>query len=136
MNSVSKYDSSANLVDLGDSKEDVLSVLLPTQVGLSKRYSKAPDKFLMDEKRVEIYFFRSSWNSDGLTTDDEFTPYIFIDDTLVAIGWSAIGGPKTQAQAVPSTSNPSSRSSSRESQQILNHGAGGCTPNFSTGGCL
>ena len=21
-------------------------------------------------------------------------------------------------------------------QQILNHGAGGCTPNFSTGGCL
>ena len=24
----------------------------------------------------------------------------------------------------------------RASQQILNHGAGGCTPNFSTGGCL
>jgi hypothetical protein len=21
-------------------------------------------------------------------------------------------------------------------RQILNHGAGGCTPNFSTGGCL
>ena len=24
----------------------------------------------------------------------------------------------------------------RVNQQILNHGAGGCTPNFSTGGCL
>jgi len=30
----------------------------------------------------------------------------------------------------------SSIEQNRVNQQILNHGAGGCTPNFSTGGCL
>ena len=84
---------------------------------------------------VEIYFFRSAWQSDGLTTDDEFTPYVFKDGKLVAIGWTSIGGIKSQGQASPAR-NTSPTSSERRRQQILNHGAGGCTPNFATGGCL
>jgi len=50
---------------------------------------------------VEIYFMRSGWQPDGLTTDDEFTPYIFHDGKLVGIGWSMIGGSKSQGQAQP-----------------------------------
>lgn len=137
MSTISNYDAVANQVELGDPKDKVLSILLPTQDGLSKSYSKSPEKFTSNGKQVEIYFFRSSWQSDGLTTDDEFTPYTFIDEKLVAIGWAALGGPKTQGQVVPSIgSPPSNTNSDRINQQILNHGAGGCTPNFVTGGCL
>jgi hypothetical protein len=48
---------------------------------------------------VDILYFRSGWNSDGLTTDDEFTPYIFNDGKLVAVGWQFIGGKKSQGQS-------------------------------------
>ena len=57
------------------------------------------DKYMKEGIAVEIIYFRSGWNSDGLTTDDEFTPYIFNDDKLVAIGWQVLGGAKTQGQA-------------------------------------
>ena len=33
-----------------------------------------------------------------MTTDDEFTPYIFEDGKLIAIGWHILGGPKTKGR--------------------------------------
>ncbi|MCH2386777.1 MAG: hypothetical protein MK240_01115 [Opitutales bacterium] len=33
---------------------------------------------------------------DHLTTDDEFTPYIFTDSVLTGIGWAVLGGPKSR----------------------------------------
>jgi hypothetical protein len=56
-----------------------------------------------DGTLVEILYFRSGWQPDGLTTDDEFTPYLFNDGELVAVGWAILGGPKTQGQAPPET---------------------------------
>ena len=43
-----------------------------------------------------------------------------------------------EAEAVKSAARKAASSieQNRVNQQILNHGAGGCTPNFSTGGCL
>ncbi len=35
----------------------------------------------------------------GFVTDDEFTPYIFNDGKLVAVGWQTLGGIKSQGQA-------------------------------------
>lgn len=130
---INKYDAAANQIELGDSKDKVLSILEPTQSDLGKSYKKSPEKYLNDGKKIDIYFFRSAWQSDGLTTDDEFTPYTFVDGKLVAIGWAAIGGAKTQGQSSPTTVYTQPNNTN---QQILNHGAGGCTPNFSTGGCL
>jgi len=132
---ISKYESVASQIELGDSKSKVLSLLEPSQQGLDNRYRKRPEKYISDGKKIDIYFFRSAWQSDGLTTEDEFTPYTFVDDKLVAIGWSALGGAKTQGQAVPGNTY-NFNSINRANQQILNHGTGGCTPNFSTGGCL
>jgi len=54
-----------------------------------------------EEVLVEILYYRSGWQRDGIVTDDEFTPYIFNDGVLVAIGWTTLGGPKTQALALP-----------------------------------
>ncbi len=49
-----------------------------------------------DDVLVEIYYMRTGWVSDGITTDDEFTPFIFNNGQLVGIGWASLGGPKSQ----------------------------------------
>ena len=60
-----------------------------------KAHRKPPESSLHDGKVREIHFARSRRIPDGRTTDDEFTPYVFEDDVLVAIGWTYLGGPKT-----------------------------------------
>ena len=86
-------------INLGMSKLEVQAILNPSQSRLSSSEKKRPDRYMKEGIAVEILYFRSGWNSDGLTTDDEFTPYIFNDDKLVAIGWQVLGGAKTQGQA-------------------------------------
>lgn len=86
----SAYDDVAHLINIGDSKERVLDILLPTQKRLSAHLKKPPERTVIDGKSIEVYFMRSGWQSDGRTTDDEFTPYVFVDNRLVAIGWNAM----------------------------------------------
>lgn len=57
---ISKYEATADQVELGDSKEKVLAVLAPTQEGVPKTSRKNPDKYLKDGVRVEIYYMRSA----------------------------------------------------------------------------
>jgi hypothetical protein len=89
---IKKYNKVAPKINLGDSKEKVLSILLPTQEGLDPEYAKLPEKYLKDDKRYEIYYMRSLRQPDGFTTDDEFTPYLFVNGKLQSIGWAALGG--------------------------------------------
>jgi len=96
---IEKYEVVAGSINLGDSRDKVLSILLPTQKELKGSYKKSADKYLKEGVLVEIYYMRSGRQADGLTTDDEFTPYIFNDGKLVGIGWAMLGGAKTQGQA-------------------------------------
>ena len=102
---ISAYRAEASRVELGQSKQQVLEILEPTQSGLSPQQRKSPEVYLEGETRKEIHFFRSRSFADGLVTDDEFVPYIFEDDRLVGIGWTVIGGPKTQAQSRENDAN-------------------------------
>ena len=95
---ISKYEAVADKVDLGDSKEKVLSILQPTQASLPKSTRKSPEKYIKDGVKVEIYYMRSARQPDGLTTDDEFVPYLFNNGKLVGIGWRVLGGPKTRGR--------------------------------------
>jgi len=94
---IDSYLAVADRIEVGQSKEYVLSVLEPTQEGLSDRQKKRPESYLENGKLVEIYFFRSAIQLPDVLTDDEFTPYVFKDGKLIAIGWQTLGGPKTQA---------------------------------------
>ena len=100
---ISTYAYVAEQVELGDSKEEVLAILQPTQEGVPKSSSKNPEKYIKEGVRIEIYYMRSARQPDGLTTDDEFVPYLFNDGKLVGIGWQVLGGPKTQGQATSDT---------------------------------
>lgn len=102
--SINEYEKVESRVSLGDSKERVLALLEPTQRYLKdKSWRKKPDRYTKKGVLVEVYYYRSGLQPDGLTTDDEFTPYIFNDGKLVGIGWAMIGGPKTQGQTTPTT---------------------------------
>jgi hypothetical protein len=96
---ISAYQQQAEKVSLGQSKEEVLALLQPTQMHLRSQSMKAAETYIDNDRLKEIVFFRSRTFADGIVTDDEFTPYVFEDGVLVAIGWTAIGGPKTQAQS-------------------------------------
>ena len=98
---IARYNLVAGQVKLGDSKDKVLPILMPTQSELELNERKPPDTFLADDKSLyEVYFFRSRRIPDSLITDDEFTPYVFKDGVLVAVGWTVLGGPKTQGRAM------------------------------------
>jgi hypothetical protein len=100
---VDDYMTAVPKISLGMSKSDVIELLQPTQVRLKNTDIKQPDMYKKDGTLVEILYFRSGWQPDELTTDDEFTPYLFNDGELVAVGWATLGGPKTQGQAAPET---------------------------------
>lgn len=89
----------ANQVELGMTKQQVESILRPTQNLLRNTEIKQSDRYIKDSVNVGIIYYRSGWQSDGITTDDEFTPYLFNDNKLVAIGWATLQGPKSQGQA-------------------------------------
>jgi hypothetical protein len=98
-NAISKYEAVAGQVELGDSRDKVMAILQSTQEGLPKSSRKAPERYIKDRVNVEIYYMRSARQPDGLTTDDDFVPYLFNDGKLVGIGWQVLGGPKTQGQS-------------------------------------
>ena len=100
---ISSYQREAQKVNLGDSKEKVLGILMPTQKTLATYQKKTPEFYKKGNDIVEIYYFRSGWQHDGLTTDDEFTPYTFTNRVLTSVGWTALGGEKTHGQVVPQT---------------------------------
>jgi hypothetical protein len=101
--SIAKYELVEGQIQLGDSKDIVIPLLDRSQAQLGSSERKRPEKYMKGNTLVEIYYVRSGRQADGLKTDDEFTPYIFNNGKLVAIGWTAIGGPKTQGQASPTT---------------------------------
>lgn len=88
---VSGYDEAASKIHLGDLKQDVLNILGPTQIdSQDKKREVKYDHFKNTEGNIEIYYFRSLPAANGLTTEDEYTPYIFNNGKLVGIGWGMI----------------------------------------------
>jgi len=92
---IQRYKKVQHEVKLEDSKDKVLSILLPTQKNLGSEYTKSPSTFMHNGVKTEIYYMRSKIIHDDLTTDKEFTPYIFKNAKLHAIGWKTLGGPKS-----------------------------------------
>ncbi|WP_150139841.1 DUF3192 domain-containing protein [Candidatus Enterovibrio escicola] len=98
---VDDYKLLSQRVDLGMSKQEVQRIISPSQSRLTNREIKQSEIYMKDGITVEILYFRSGWQDDNLVTDDEYTPYIFNNNKLVAIGWQTLEGPKSHGQAVP-----------------------------------
>ncbi len=100
---LNSYQEVRGSIKLGDRLENVIPKLNQAMQTLSLYQMKQPEQYLKKGVRVEIHYARSGWQSDGLTTDDEFTPYIFNNGILVGIGWTLLGGAKSTGKVVPRT---------------------------------
>jgi hypothetical protein len=108
---IDQYHEASSKVQLGDSKDQVLSVLLPTQAGIVASQRRPPESFLKDGVQTDINYVRTGGfvyepgnPRRPIVTDDLFTPYVFTDGKLTSIGWTALGGPKTVY--TPASSKP------------------------------
>ena len=96
---IAEYNSAMKQIQIGDSRNKVIPILDSTQQNLDPKNRKNPDQLIKRGKKIFIYYARTGRQPDGLSTDDEFTPYVFVNDKLQSIGWHALGGPKSQGQA-------------------------------------
>ncbi|MBC8493604.1 MAG: DUF3192 domain-containing protein [bacterium] len=96
---ITNYRQVSHQISLGDSKAKVVSILDEAQKDVPIKWRKSSETYIKDDVEVEIYYSRTRRQADGLVTDDEFTPYVFNNSKLVAIGWTSIGGTKSQGQA-------------------------------------
>ena len=109
--SVLEYKIIAPKIFIGDDKEYVLAMLIPSQVNIPSQMRRKPEKFLNYGEAVDIYFLRSGINSGDLNSDDDFTPYVFKKDILSFVGWRYVSGSTYHGQALEAMSagNSSSR---------------------------
>ena len=72
---------------LGQDKEYVLGLALPTQKNLPLDFSKQPEQFRnKNGELIEIYYMRSGWLASESVTDS-FTPLTFTSGVLTSIGY-------------------------------------------------
>ena len=55
---IAAYQAQAPRIELGQSMEQVLDILLPTQSSVAMQFSKAPEEYIDNGKTKKIYFFR------------------------------------------------------------------------------
>jgi len=124
---ISEYHRIASTISVGDSQQDVLSKLSPIQQSIHSNYKRAADSFVLnDGSRAYIYYALSNRVSDGRQTDDEYTPYVFINGKLVSVGWRALGGPKTTATTSAGTGDGNAAANyllMQQGLQMMQHGA-------------
>jgi len=93
-----QYQSVKNFISLGDSLNDVLAILEPAQADMNPDWLRSASQYMDGGTSMYIHFQRTGRTPDGLVTDDEFTPYIFANRKLVAIGWETIGGVQSRGE--------------------------------------
>ena len=105
-----EYNNRKHEVKLGDNINKALPILNNIQSTVPSSWLRPAEQYLEGGKRFYIHYQRTGHTEDGILTDDELTPYVFVDDTLVAVGWAALGGPKTFGNAAAAAYNNQQRS--------------------------
>ena len=98
------YKVIAPKISIGDDKEYVLSMLIPSQASIPRQMQRKPEKFMNYGEAVDIYFLRTEINSGDLNSDDDFTPYVFKKGILSFVGWRYVSRSSYHGQALEAMS--------------------------------
>ena len=101
---VLEYKIIAPKISIGDDKEYVLSMLIPSQASIPRQMQRKPEKFMNYGEAVDIYFLRTEINSGDLNSDDDFTPYVFKKGILSFVGWRYVSRSRYHGQALEAMS--------------------------------
>ena len=110
-----EYSHKKHTVKLGDSINRALPILEEMHSTVPASWLRTADQYYEGGKSYYIHYQRTGHVEDGVMTDYEFTPYVFADNTLVAIGWTVLGGPRTFGNSATAAYNAQQRS-----QALLN----------------
>ena len=91
------FEDAVTNVYIGMSKTEFESVMREVNEKTKRRLKRRSEAYKRNGSLYEISYIRSGWVSDGASTDDEYTPYLFQDGTLIGYGWTAVGGKKTDS---------------------------------------
>ena len=118
------YEKVAPSINLGDSKTKVLNTLMPLIADLPQNWKRPADQYMKDGSAMYIYYHRTGWVSDDRLTDDELTPFVFKDNMLVSIGWTALGGPKVVSSGGSASGSMTIYDPVRDSNAAIKRGQG------------
>ena len=91
------YDDAVKNIYLGMEKRDFDNVMRPVNEKTTDNAKRRSEAYQRNGMVYEIVYIRSGWVSDGALTDDEYTPYLFQDSSLIGYGWAAVGSKKTDS---------------------------------------
>jgi len=98
------YQAHKNEVRLGMSEKQFAQFIAPAEAFYKPDYCyRAPDRYTRNNQMIDVWYVisRTIYVSGGSECyDDEYTPYIFVDGKLAAIGWEHLGGPTRTSQDV------------------------------------
>ena len=115
-----KYATVKNAVSLGMSKVQFDRIMQPV-VDVTVDRAKRPDETYTENNSImNIVFIRSGFVEGYGFTDDEYTPYVFRNDRLVAWGWRAIGGVKVTANDIRKEKAKATRVEVKNKVQVNN----------------
>ena len=103
------YDDAVKNIYLGMEKRDFDNVMRPVNEKTTDNAKRRSEAYQRNGMVYEIVYIRSGWVSDNALTDDEYTPYLFQDSSLIGYGWAAVGGKKTDSADIARASASASR---------------------------
>ncbi|MDG1950496.1 MAG: hypothetical protein P8J32_06825 [bacterium] len=91
------YDDAVQNVYVGMDKREFDIAMREVHDKTRRKHRRRSEAYQRNGMLYEIVYVRSSNVSDDANTDDEYTPYLFQDGTLIGYGWTAVGGKKTDS---------------------------------------
>jgi len=91
------YDDAVQNVYVGMDKRAFDFAMREVNEKTRRKHRRRSEAYQNNGMLYEVVYIRSSNVSDGANTDDEYTPYLFQDGTLIGYGWAAVGGKKTDS---------------------------------------
>ena len=94
------FEEGQQAVYVGMDKSEFDRAMSKTMDKTHGSHRRSPDVCRRNGMVYEVVYVRTGFAypyTDGVNTDDEYTPYLFQDDTLIGYGWAAVGGKKTDS---------------------------------------
>lgn len=114
----------ATQVYIGMPISEFTMVMAETNAQTRPEAVRTPAAYTSNGVIYEIHYIRSGWVSDNMTTDDEYTPYLFQDATLIGYGWAAVGGKKTDSYDIQRAKAAATKVEVNQNVEVTNEKSG------------
>ena len=117
----SSYEEGQKKVYIGMERRKFDRAMAENVSKTKRKHRRSSEAYQRNGMTYDIVYIRSGFVLDDATTDDEYTPYLFQDGTLVGYGWAAVGGKKTDSAHI---ARAKAGATNVQVKQVNNNGGG------------